>query len=147
MANLNAMAVEAKLRELDGNMAAVARVFGVTRGAVFLFVQRHPTLQRVMLDCRESRIDRAESALDQAVEDGEGWAISLTLKTIGKERGYFERHEVSSPHDDADDDLLSRRLRRLAAAQAAQGNHQAGTPERPGESSDNGRADSGPVAG
>jgi hypothetical protein len=148
MTTLNAKAVEEKLREFGGNMAAVARSLGVTRGAVWIFVRDRPTLQRVVLDCREARIDVAESALDRAVLNGEGWAISLTLKTIGKQRGYFERHEVSSPNDDdADDDLLARRLRRLAQAQAAQGNHQAGTAERPGESLDNGRTGGGPVAG
>jgi hypothetical protein len=96
MAILSAKIVEAKLRELGGNMAAVARALGVTRGAVFIFVRDHPTLKRVMLDCREARIDVAESALDRAVLNGEGWAISLTLKTIGKDRGYIERQEVEN---------------------------------------------------
>ena len=34
------------------------------------------------------------SALDRAVIKGEGWAITLLLKTLGKDRGYVERKEV-----------------------------------------------------
>ncbi len=94
MAKLTATAVEEKLREYNGNMAAVGRALGVTRVSVFQFVQRHPTLQQVMLDCRETRVDTAESALDRAVLNGEGWSISLTLKTIGKNRGYVEQTET-----------------------------------------------------
>ncbi len=94
MAKLDPKAVEAKLREFNGNMAAVGRALGVTRVSVFQFVQRRPKLQQVMLDCRETRVDTAESALDRAVLNGEGWSISLTLKTIGKNRGYVEQTET-----------------------------------------------------
>ena len=94
MAVLNPKAVEAKLREFNGNMAAVARTFGVTRQAVFRHVQKRPQLLAAVNDCREARVDVAESALDRAVDNGEGWAIALVLKTIGKGRGYVERTET-----------------------------------------------------
>ncbi len=91
---LKAEAVEAKLREFNGNMSAVGRALGVTRQAIFHFCLKRPKLQQVMLDCRETRVDTAESALDRAVLNGEGWSISLTLKTIGKNRGYVEQTET-----------------------------------------------------
>ncbi len=94
MATLTVKAVEEQLREYKGNMAAVARVLGVTRQSVFDYCKKRPTLQSVMLDCREIRVDNAESGLDKAVDNGEAWAISLTLKTIGKSRGYIERTET-----------------------------------------------------
>ena len=100
MASLTVKALEAKLRELNGNMAAAGRHFGVTRSAVCHFIERHPTLRQVLTDCRESRIDVAESALDRAVLNGEGWAIGLTLKTIGKGRGYVERQEHTGKDGD-----------------------------------------------
>ena len=42
---------------------------------------------------RGMMIDVAEIALWKAIQNGEGWAISLALKTIGRERGYTERVE------------------------------------------------------
>ena len=92
---LDAKAVQAKLKELNGNMAAVGRHFGVDRSTVLRFCANRPKLQQVMVDCRESRIDVAESALDRAVLNGEGWAIGLTLKTLGKGRGYGDSLELT----------------------------------------------------
>jgi hypothetical protein len=126
MATLNVKAVEAKLLQLGGNLAAAGRHFGVTRQSMWEFVQRRPKLRQVVLDIRESRIDEAESALDRAVQNGEGWAISLTLKTIGKGRGYIERTEVNIGEIDR---LIEQELAALAARQS----QTAGRPERNGE--------------
>jgi hypothetical protein len=82
--------VEARLRELGGNLAAVARHFGVTRQAVWKFVQARPTLKAAADDVRESMKDHAESALHAAVLRGERWAVCFYLKTQAKDRGYIE---------------------------------------------------------
>lgn len=95
MAVLKAKEVEAKLRELHGNMAAVGRHFGVTRQAVFDFVRRRPTLAAAKDDCREGMKDNAESALYAAVLRGEAWAVCFYLKTQAKDRGYVERTELA----------------------------------------------------
>jgi hypothetical protein len=116
---LKVEAVDAKLREVNGNLAVVGRHFGVNRSTVWRFVRKHPSLQAVMLDCREERIDLAESALDRAVQNGEGWAISLTLKTIGKSRGYVERTQVDVRETDAEiDRCIEQELAALAALAA-----------------------------
>jgi hypothetical protein len=115
MATLNVKAVEAKLLQLGGNLAAAGRHFGVKRQSMWEFVQRRPKLRQVVLDIREARVDEAESALDAAVQRGEGWAISLTLKTIGKGRGYIERTQIDVGEIDA---LIDGELRKLAALQA-----------------------------
>ncbi len=44
---------------------------------------------------RGKLVDKAELKLEQAVLAGEPWAIQMTLKTIGKSRGYVERQEVT----------------------------------------------------
>lgn len=93
-AGLTADGVEAKLRELGGNMAAVARHFGCTRGAVWKFCQVRPALRKVADDVREGMKDNAESALQAAVLRGEAWAVCFFLKCQAKERGYVERSEV-----------------------------------------------------
>ena len=115
MTKLRAKYVEAKLLEFQGNMASVGRALGVRRHTVFGYVARRPELRKIVEQCRETRIDDAESALDAAVQRGEGWAISLTLKTLGKARGYVERTEVNVQDLDR---LIDGELTRLAALQA-----------------------------
>jgi len=45
---------------------------------------------------REKALDLAESALLKAIQGGEQWAVKFFLSTIGKGRGYSERHEVEA---------------------------------------------------
>ena len=40
-------------------------------------------------------IDTAELKLWQSIQNGEAWGITLCLKTLGKDRGYVERQELS----------------------------------------------------
>lgn len=96
--DLTAETVEAKLRELNGNMAAVGRHFGVTRQAVWDFVHKRVTLQAVAKDIREGMKDHAESALQAAVLRGEAWAVCFFLKTQAKDRGYVEKVQVEGEH-------------------------------------------------
>jgi hypothetical protein len=94
MTKLTAKLVEAKLREASGNIAAVARVFGVSRQAILQFVNRRPMLQAVLHECRETMLDNAESVLYSAVLAGEAWAVCFYLKTQGKARGYIEKLQI-----------------------------------------------------
>jgi|SRR5215468_6373637 len=91
---LTAELVEAKLRELHGNMAAVARHCGCTRGTVWQFCQRRPTLRAVLAECREAMKDSAESVLYNSVLKGEAWAVCFYLKCQAKDRGYVEKTEL-----------------------------------------------------
>ena len=84
MTRLRAKDVEAQLLATNGNMAAVGRALGVRRNTVFGFVARRPELRKLVEQCRETRVDLAESALDRAVARDEPWAVSLVLKTLGK---------------------------------------------------------------
>lgn len=93
MARLTEKAVAEQIGKLRGNTSAIGRAFGVTRQAVAAYIGRRPALVDLLKDCREERVDNAESALDLAVLRGEAWAVCFTLKTQGKDRGYTERHE------------------------------------------------------
>lgn len=95
MAVLTSEFVSAKLREFHGNMAAVARAAGVTRQAVYKYIESNDELKAVKQECRESMIDNAESSLYRAIVNGEAWAVCFFLKTQGKPRGYVERQEVT----------------------------------------------------
>lgn len=83
--------VAASLVELQGNVAAVARLYKVHRSSVQELIARKPALQSVVHDAREGMLDNAESALYRAVIAGEAWAVCFFLKTQGKKRGYIER--------------------------------------------------------
>jgi hypothetical protein len=115
MATLNAKLLEAKLRELHGNMAACARHFGTTRQAVHRYVSKRPALQAVVLECRESMKDHAESALYNAVFKGESWAVRYYLSCQAKDRGYVLRQEVNTTVDVKQiDAAIEAELNRLA---------------------------------
>ena len=87
---LSAAALEAQLRKFRGNQAAAGRALGASRSAVANFLTRHPRLRELTNDLREARVDEAEDQLSRAVARGEGWAVCLILRTIGRHRGYAE---------------------------------------------------------
>ena len=92
---LTELEVEEQILEHHGNMAAVARHFGVTRGAVWIFCRDHEYLREVFKDCRESMKDNAESSLYASLMAGHAWAIMFFLKCQAKDRGYVERQEMT----------------------------------------------------
>jgi len=90
---LNTELVTAKLREMRGNISAASRACGVSRETFYVFIQTHPSIEKVLHHLREEKIDTAESVLDRAVLNGEAWAVCFYLKTQAKHRGYVERQE------------------------------------------------------
>lgn len=87
--------VEQHIEPTKGNVAAIARALGTSRGTVWNRIQSSPPLQKLLADARETMLDNAESSLYRAVLAGEAWAVCFFLKTQGKSRGYVERQEVS----------------------------------------------------
>jgi hypothetical protein len=62
---------------------------------IYRFAEKYPEVKEAMKQERGLRVDIAELHLHNAVQRGEPWAVSLTLKTIGKDRGYTERQEIT----------------------------------------------------
>jgi predicted transcriptional regulator len=81
------------IKDKKGIVSSVADTLGVSRLTVYNYINRHATVQQALQDERERMIDTAESALYVALSKQEAWAVSLVLKTIGKNRGYVERIE------------------------------------------------------
>ena len=52
-------------------------------------------VKQVIDDSRDELVDIAELALRSSVTSQEPWAVALVLKTLGKNRGYVERQEVT----------------------------------------------------
>ena len=93
MAVLKVEPVAEKIRECEGNLAAVGRHFGVCRSAVHRFVRKNESLMEVCAEAREAMKDEAESSLYRAVKAGESWAVCFFLKCQAKDRGYIEKVE------------------------------------------------------
>ena len=81
------------LIKADGIVSQAARNLGITRNALNQRIMKYPALKAACAEAREYLIDKGESALVTAVENNEAWAISLLLKTLGKNRGYVEKTE------------------------------------------------------
>lgn len=91
--------VEVALRSTNGNLYMAAKMLGITRDAIYKRMRDYPKLKEIVEQSREGMIDIAESKLREAIFNGEPWAIALTLKTIGKTRGYVERVENNNMLD------------------------------------------------
>lgn len=77
----------------------IAQSFGVDRTTVFRWCREDPAFEEAVKGARciarESYIDNAERTIVKAVNDGDVTAAIFTLKTLGKNRGYTERNEVT----------------------------------------------------
>ena len=82
------------LHATRGRIYLAADQLGCDPQTIYNRMEKEPELAEVIHAERERRIDIAEMALDRAVLEGEAWAIRLTLKCIGKRRGYVERQEI-----------------------------------------------------
>ncbi len=102
------------LNATKGMVYVAARQLGCSANTVYNYAKRYPAVQAAIDEQRGSMLDTAELALWKAIQNGEGWAISLALKTIGKSRGYVERMETVSLN--VDTDLLKRAIDALESA-------------------------------
>ena len=107
---LTAEAVTAAIRDMNGNISAVAKRLGVCRQTVYNYIERHPSVKDVLTEARETMIDNAESVLYRAVLNGEAWAVCFFLKCQGNSRGYVERQETVSREEVAE--VVTRVVRR-----------------------------------
>ncbi len=60
-------------------------------------IKQSEYLQAVRQSCVELRIDKAEKVLCDMVEAGNFNAVALTLRTLGKSRGYVETGQAVQP--------------------------------------------------
>lgn len=74
-------------------IAIAARVLGCGRQCIYDAIKRHPEINEVVAGERDLMIDTAELKLAEAITKGQPWAIAMSLKTIGRNRGYVERQE------------------------------------------------------
>jgi hypothetical protein len=81
------------IEEAHGNISAAARRLGAHRNTIASYIKKYATVGAAYEEARETLIDFTENQLFNQVKEGNITAIIFTLKTIGKYRGYVERHE------------------------------------------------------
>jgi hypothetical protein len=108
--------VAESIKKLNGNIAAVCKELGTTRGTFQHYCERHPAIATVLYESREEMLDMAESSLYRRVLAGESWAVCFFLKTQGRKRGYIERAETFRLNVDLNE-LTLEQLERLASGE------------------------------
>ena len=85
------------LRKARGIMAVAAKLLGCTRYTVYNYIARYPTVAKAYQEQRDTIVDIAEGKLVAMLDAGEWPAVKYTLSTLGRNRGYVERQELSGP--------------------------------------------------
>lgn len=83
---------------LDNNYGIItdaANSLGIHRNTLHNWINADPELLPHVAGGREELLDLAESQLVKNIKNGDVASILFTLKTIGRGRGYVERHEYA----------------------------------------------------
>lgn len=86
--------VEAALRAQRGRVTYAAKQLGVSYLRMRRLIREHE-LEYVLEEERLKRVEVAEGVLDDLVEKGDFRAVAFTLRTLGKDKGYVERMEMT----------------------------------------------------
>lgn len=89
------------LREVNGLISLAAKRVPCSPTTIRERARRVQAVRQVIDECRGELVDLGELALRKAVLAGEPWAVALVLKTLGKDRGYVERQEVTGKDGEA----------------------------------------------
>lgn len=76
-------------------ITGAAKVLGCSRMTMVNYRKRWTTVDLALRERRRELVDLSEMALRGAVLRGEPWAVTFTLKTLGKDDGFTERHEIT----------------------------------------------------
>ena len=87
------------LRNSNGMVAAAARQLGCDRKVIYRMLEEHPKVREAREEAADYGLDVAQNKLREAVEEGQPWAIQLTLRTLGRGRGFVERQEHARQGD------------------------------------------------
>lgn len=144
------------LTQTKGMLYLAAEALGCNHETITERAKKSPDVARCIKAHRGRFVDNSELKLMAAVEREEPWAVGMVLKTLGKERGYYEKTEVDLRLLDA---IIERELARVAGggevgaleAPAFHANGHANgaalpLPKRPEPTDDGGGNGAGPVA-
>ncbi len=72
-----------------------ARLLGCSAQTIYDRVKVSPAVAECLKECRGLLLDKAENKLVDKIDAGDFQSIALLLKTLGKDRGYVERSELT----------------------------------------------------
>ena len=82
------------LQKKKGLIFLAAKMLGCDPKTVYKRAKESPAVQECIDTERGKIVDTAESKLFGRIEKSDPWAVTLLLKTLGRDRGYVERQEV-----------------------------------------------------
>jgi hypothetical protein len=110
------------LRLTHGLVSLTARYLRCDAETVQNYCKRYPTVKAAKEAARGELLDLAKCKLWESVQRGEAWGISLVLRTLGRERGYVDRQEITGkdggPVQHAHLHMWEQRLQEVHAAMA-----------------------------
>lgn len=92
-------AIVKALVDCKGMIYLAADKVGCHADTIYERAKTSPAIRAAMKTERGRFVDASELKLHNAVMNGEPWAIQMALKCLGKDRGYVERQEVTTPPD------------------------------------------------
>jgi len=78
-----------------GLIAKMATALGCERQTVYNYAKKYKTVEAAIEQARHGIVDIAEVALLKKITSGDTASIVFVLKTLGKNRGYVERNEIT----------------------------------------------------
>ena len=109
------------LNETRGMVFLAAKKLGCSDVTIYNYAKRYKAVGDALRQQRGQFVDMAELKLWNAVNEGEAWAVQFALRTLGKERGYVERSEVTHDFSRMSDEQL-RNYIRLGLESLSEGN-------------------------
>ena len=82
-----------------GIKARIARSLGCDWDTVNYYARRYPSFAAALEAERQQLVDQAEHGLAERVAEGDWQAITYTLSTLGRDRGYGQKIEQSISGD------------------------------------------------
>ncbi len=83
------------LNKTHGMIYLAADLLGCSAMTIYRRADKVKAVRDVIDSYRGQLLDKAELKLEQAIMNGEPWAVQFALRTIGKQRGFVERQEVT----------------------------------------------------
>lgn len=86
--------------ESAGTKSGAAKILQCSTKTITSYMKESPELKESLKVAKDKLLDVAETNLWRNVKKGHPSSIFFTLKTLGKDRGYVERSELTGKNDE-----------------------------------------------
>lgn len=102
------------LRAAAGVQHIAAQKLGCARSTITYYKRKYPEIEEALSEIKESLIDLSEGVVWHHVRKKNLRAAQFVLETIGKQRGWIKRGEITGPDGDPIDVRLGLDLSKLS---------------------------------